>query len=367
MPEDNQPFPPGSPKEAPPLPQPQQGPPESASATPSPPTAATLKQRRNLSHTARPGFFSRGNILALLAGTGVYIITYLAIEFLASFDDQNWSAGSAIFIGLPFISSFIVAALVPEKRDASLVCFLSMLINLILSPFFLGEGVLCVVMALPIFAGITIIGAVMGSLIRGPGAKDARKPRRFMFLLVIAVLLIAAQDVLALRMGVPAETVTTQIELSGTREEVWKRLSFDRAPRARVPGWMRLWVAQPERFAFAEEGLRARRFVDFGERQYGDDADALRNKFVYEITEWKLGESCVFACRENHSRARNWVALLDTRVELSDGSTPQTTRVTLRTRYKRKLGPAFYFAPFLKAAVEGMQEMLAKEIGDSKQ
>ncbi len=310
----------------------------------------------------RPGFFSRGNIFALLAGTGIYIITYLAIELLAAYEDPSWQASALIFIGLPFLSSFMVAALVPDKKDASLACLLSMLINLLLSPFFLGEGVLCVVMALPIFAGIAIIGAVMGSLIRAPGGKESRRPKSYMFLLTGLIFLVMTQDVLALRMGVPAQSVTTEVELNGTREEVWKRLSFDRAPTARVPGWMRLWVAQPERFAFAQEGVKARRFVDFGPPQYGDDADAIRNKFVYEITEWRPGEACVFACRENHSRARNWIALLDTRLELSEGSSAQTTRVTLRTRYKRKLGPAFYFGPFLKAAVEGMQEMVVREL-----
>lgn len=289
------------------------------------------------------------------------MLTYLVIEFLSALDDQSWSAGALIFVGMPFISAFIVAALAPDKRDATGLCFLSMLINLLLSPFFLGEGLFCVVMALPIFAGITIIGALAGSLIRWAGDSSARR-RNFIIFLVAALLLLMTHDILALRAGVPAENVTTQFELRGTREEIWKRLSFDRVPTARVPMWMRLWVAQPERYAFTGEVLGTKRFVDFGERRYGDDADAIRNKFVYEITEWKPGESCVFSCRENHSRARNWIALLDTRVELSAGDSPQVTRVTLTTRYKRKLGPSVYFAPFLKWAVEGMQDMLVEEI-----
>lgn len=305
-------------------------------------------------------FFGKRNIFALFIGSGVFVIAYLIMALLGG------EYGSALlFAAMPLASAFIVGMLAPARKMIFGTCFFSLMINLVLSPFMLAEGLFCVVMAAPIFCVVTAIAALAAWLIRREPTQprpNKNIPAKLMLLILASIGGASVWDEIVLHAGAPIETVRTEVEISASRGEVWNRLTFDRASAAKVPLWLRLWVAQPERYAFNATGVGARRETDFGPPHYGDDADAIRNKLVYEITEWRENEACAFQCRENHSRMRKWLDLLDTRVEFSDGSAAKT-RVVFTTRYRRKIGPSLYFTPFLSAAVRGLHDMLAQEIG----
>lgn len=315
------------------------------------------------------GFYGKRNIVALLAGSGIFALGYWLVTLI---DHGKGGTSSIIFLGLPTLSTILVASLAPTRKMIFKSCYISLLFNLILSPFLYAEGVFCVIMAAPIFAAMTAVTALFVWLARSelpepkpPSKPPMNPPAKLMLLLIFGILGGSVWDEITLQNGAPIETVTSEIEISASRGKVWDRLTFDRAPISEIPTWLKLWVKNPDHFAFGTTGLGARRETDFGSPRYGDDHDAIRNKLVYEITEWTQPAACTFACKENHSRMRNWIDLLDTRVELHDAGTQNvtgSTRVTLTTRYRRRVGPSIYFTPFLNAAVRGMHEMLEHEL-----
>ncbi|MEI6234397.1 MAG: SRPBCC family protein [Planctomycetota bacterium] len=304
-------------------------------------------------------FYGKRNLIALLAGSGIYAICYVLLMVMSRGDGSS----ALLFIVMPILSTWVVARLTPSPTMIYRTSFASMFFNLVLSPFMFGEGAFCIIMAAPIFATMVAITAWAVHLVRRERVSVPINPAKTLLLMLgLAVLAGAVWDEVTLRNGAPVETVRSEVEIPAPRAEVWKRLTFDRVPVATVPMWLKLWVKQPERYAFSATGIGARRETDFGEPRYGDDADAIRNKLIYEIAEWQENDAVTFVCKENHSRMRNWIDLLDTRVQLSDAS-GGATHVVFTTRYRRRVGPSLYFTPFLNAATRGTHVMLGQEMG----
>lgn len=299
--------------------------------------------------------WDRARILAMFAGTGVYVLLYMLLML------TGLAFTGLLFLLLPLFSAMLVAALVSRREHVMSTCFLSLLFNACASFLFLGEGVICVLMASPVFAGMTFAGA---AAIRRSRFADYGPPRWTVWVLIAALVGYASYDAVVLARGVPERAVTTSVNLPVARAEAWRSLSFDRPPVATMPKWL-FALPAPDRYVFAAEGLGAERWVDYGAPVQGDDADRPRGRLVYRITEWSPEQEAVFACVRDETRIGRWVELLETRVLLEDqpavgGATG--TRITLTTRYRRRLGPDFYFVPLMDGAIAGMHGMLAEEL-----
>jgi hypothetical protein len=300
--------------------------------------------------------WDRPRVAAMLAGTGSFVALYLLLVL------TRVSASALLFLLLPFFSSMLVANLVSRREHVMSTCMLSMLFNGIASFLFLGEGFLCVMMASPLFMGMTWLGACLARSARF-GLDTPQNPRRWTIMLVTGALFgYAAWDARVLALGAPERSVSNSYEIAAPREAVWRALSLDRTPTTPLPAWL-FALPVPERYAFAEQGEGAIRYVDYGAPVHGDDADRPRGRMVFRVAEWDPGCRAVFVCTRNETRIGGWLELIETSVELDVAAgDPARTRVTLTTRYRRKLGPALYYETLMDAGIAAMHDVLAGEI-----
>ncbi len=292
--------------------------------------------------------WDRARIKAMFFGTGTFVSIYVLIVV------SGEPASALLFLIAPFISSLIVAATVSRREHIISTCFQSFFVNLLASFILLGEGFFCAVMAAPIFAIMTWFGAWIG-------LKARPKTSHMWNVMIAALLAFSAYDAAVLAKGAPVRTVTSTFRFAAPVEKIWRGTSFSREPSACVPLWLRLWVPRAEKLDFSGEGVGARRVVDFGAPQPGDDGDTPRGKIVFEITEWTPNEACAFVCRENETKLGQWLELGETRMTLSADASGETV-VTFTSAYRRKLGPAFYFVPFMDAALGDVHGMLFEEM-----
>ena len=306
-------------------------------------------------------------IKAMFAGTGVFVLLYIFIAITGA------AASAFLFLFMPLASSMTVACLVSKREQVLSTCFLSLVVNLAASFFILGEGIFCAAMAFPIFAAATY---VTGTWIRDARfgweapKHGIRGSNNIKLLILVGVLGYTAYDAAVLAIGAPNQTVSTIVELNASPEEVWHKLSFKGRPSIPVSLWLRHWIPLPQQYDFSAEGIGAQRIIDFGQKQAGDDDDTPRGRITFEVTQWEVGRSCAFMCRSNPTKIGQWVELGDTRVELRPqgrpGSGSVSTQMTLTTTYRRKLGPATYFTPFMNAGISSMHEVLIGEMKEKR-
>ena len=309
-----------------------------------------------------PEFMDRSSLdrscfLAIFLGAWIFVGLY------ALFALTRNGTTAYFFLAVPFVTGSVVSLTVNFREQIFKSTLLSLFVNGLITLVFLPEGTVCLLMASPIILIMTLFGAWGCSLTRYGG--DPKKPRKLLSLLLGGILVFSAAD--SYLMASRSEQITqTEFVLDGSRDEIWARLSFDRQPRAPMPGWLDWWMHAPEKYAFGGEGLNAQRYVDFGPAQAGDDEDRPRGKIIFMVTRWEPGQSVEFTCSDNQTRLDKWIDLGVTRVELIDEKTVEVagakTRVRLTTQWRRKLGPGFYFTPFLRAGVAEAHQVLAAEL-----
>jgi uncharacterized protein YndB with AHSA1/START domain len=175
------------------------------------------------------------------------------------------SYGTVVFCLSPGISSFFAVILhewarpgrpgtswVITKAVIGVMAVLCALATLLAGG---GEGLICILMALPFAVLMALLGAVLGAAIVEVGSR----PNPLPMLMSILVLYPAAQQY---EVSHPAPVVprliTTQLEVAAPPAQVWATLTRPvRYPAA--TGWFRAGVVYPTRTAFAQEAATGRR------------------------------------------------------------------------------------------------------------
>ncbi|MCA1631391.1 MAG: hypothetical protein LC774_13835 [Acidobacteria bacterium] len=159
----------------------------------------------------------KGAAAGLLTGVGFGLGGFFLLR------DNTGSMGSVLFLLLPAVAGFAAAAATPRAKvvAASLVTALGLcLIILLISG---AEGVVCVLMALPLIAAGVAIGALCGYLFRKHVILESRSPRTFeLSILALAPLLLIGADAAEqpYRRVVREETFVTTVALDAPTEAV---------------------------------------------------------------------------------------------------------------------------------------------------
>ena len=300
--------------------------------------------------------WNRARLKAMYYGTGVFMALYIVMAVSHS------EITSTLFLVLPFFSSMLVARTVSWRDQVMRTCFLSLLVNILASFLFLGEGIICIVMASPIFVLMTWIGA---AAVRGARFNDSRYvgPGRAAMFLVGGIFAFTAYDNIVLAHGAPIRSVSSEVTFAAPRERVWKAMSFKRASRVPISGWLGWFLPPPDQYDFKAEGDGAFRAMHYLAKNPHADGDTPRGTIAIVTTEWIPEDGAIFACVRNDTKIDKWFGLIDTRITLETlPAEPQKTRMRLTTRYQRHLGPGLYFNALMDYASEKMHEVLAGEM-----
>ena len=224
----------------------------------------------------RQGQLLREALAGIAAGLAVSVPTVLISVFVVK------SYSTPLFLGTPFSLGAITAYFVNRHGQRSLgdtlravtagLCFLTGVMFL-----FAIEGVLCLLMALPLAIVVAGLGAVLGRAIARLDP-EAAAPASLMVLILPVVVVVDAR--VALR---PPHEVVTSIDIAAPPQRVWDNVVrfSDLAPPTE---WLfRAGVAYPERARIDGVGVGAIRYCQFST---GD--------FVEPITEWRAPERLAF-------------------------------------------------------------------------
>ncbi len=246
---------------------------------------------------------------------------------------------AALFIGIPALLAILV---VFAARPVSLVgtIFKAITIGLLLAGMFLHEGIVCLLMAAPLFYAI---GLLVGGLVEEARRRSARGGPIASCLLVLVLVPLSFEGVTPDLSFPREERIAVEREIAAPPAEVARALA--RSPRfaAPLPAFLRLGFPRP--VAVSGTGLApgSRRTVHFagGEGRPGD--------LVLEVAAAGPGR-VRFHTVSDGSKVAHWLAWEDATVEWAPAG-PGRTRVRWTQSFRRDLDPAWYFGPWERYAV----------------
>lgn len=278
-------------------------------------------------------FYLVGIILALAAAGTVF--SYLVHSELKQ--------TALLYIGLPSLIAIMLTLFV-QPKSAMGVTFLTITLGALMSGIVFQEGIICIVIALPIFY---IFGALVVWMIRfvcnGFGSAPSLHAQILLTLPVVLMSLEGTHPMLSFERG---QEVQVSRVVHGTAVDVEMTLAGPVAFAQTLPAFLRLGFPTPNAEGATGQGLEvgAERIVPF-EMQGGDGG-------TMHLRVAERNDSSVrFVFVENSTATGDWLRLHDALVEWREVS-PDATEVTWTFRYERLLDPAWYFGPLERYAVE---------------
>jgi hypothetical protein len=248
---------------------------------------------------------------------------------------HNLNHTSLVFMGIPAVIA--IAMLFVRPRTAIGTVNKVIVIALCLSGAVFGEALVCLLLSLPIFL---LVGTGIGVVINWVRAWNSPEPppsSRWRAAIGLALLPLGAEGV------VPGFEFTREEEISATQivaaspNEVRAALastpSFDR----RLPPFFRLGFPKPSHAMGAGLGVGNQRSVVFLHGEHHSGALVMR---ISEVDT----TSVTFSTVRDSSYITHWLAWHGSKVEWKPVG-PGQTQVTWTLRYRRRLGPAWYFVP----------------------
>lgn len=218
--------------------------------------------------------------LPALIGLGC---TYCAVRLFSSY-------GWPLFLGLPIVVSFVSALIYRRTGHASwassyCVGLLSILLLGAVILVFAIDGILCLLMALPLAMALALVGSSLGYLL---GKRlSAGVSRALPLLFVVAFPLLVAFENHTVS---PPElhAVTTRIAIAAPIQDVWDEvIAFDRIT-APPTGIFRMGIAYPIEARIEGHGVGAIRYCVFS-----------TGPFIEPITTWDAPHKLAFSVTSN--------------------------------------------------------------------
>lgn len=302
--------------------------------------------------------FTAGNniLVALLFVTAVFAVAYRSIE--AGELMQTYAA----FVGLPFTVGVLTTYLVrPQsglgatlKVTTVMLCLVSVL---------LGEGMVCILMAAPMFYVVAIIGyGVVASISKFFGP---RGPGKSMILLVLTalpylwgVLASNPHDIANAR----TMTVKNSLFVAAPPSTVWSTLHQGELVSTQFPLFLRLGFPLPTQLERSENGT-ARLTFDPGSEPWPG-----ANVIVSRETSDKARQSLTFVIQEDGTKLSRWLTFRHTQfaVDSAEGG----SRIRQTTTWTQRMQPGLYWNSLQSFAMTQMHQYALshiKELSEASQ
>lgn len=223
------------------------------------------------------------------SGSGVEAIgTSLVVAIVMAMVSVHLAEGlgAILFVGSPLAMGVVAGYTYNKNSERGKTSTMLMALSTLAAAggvliLFAFEGVVCLLMALPLAAPFVIFGALIGrSVADGPITETSP------LLFILLVLPLAAWAEPALR-NERLYSVTSQVHIAATPAEVWPHVvSFPPLPPPREL-WFRLGIAYPIRARIEGQGIGAVRYCEFS-----------TGAFVEPITTWDEPNTLAFDVSE---------------------------------------------------------------------
>ena len=202
--------------------------------------------------------------------------------------------GITLFVGTPFLIGAVAAYVCGrtgglETYRGILAAFLSLAGGGLALTLVAIEGMVCILMAIPIASPIVVLGALVGHSVA------RRHSTTFAGLAMVFALVPAGSLIEHETSPVPARVVTTTIEVDASPEQVWPFVvSFEEI--STPPAWyFRTGLAYPLRARIVGSGVGAMRYCEF-----------TTGAFVEPITAWDAPHRLAFDVASHPPPLQEW-------------------------------------------------------------
>ena len=278
--------------------------------------------------------------------TAVWWVVGLAVASsvgAALYHGLMWSGfghSAAMFLGLPAVLAILLAMTPKAKTVTGGIVKGITLMLLIVAPL-VGEGYLCILMAAPLFY---LVGVVVGLVVDETRRRRLSGRGTTLSCLAVILLPLCLEGVAPRLTFDRAQTVEVTRVVDGSASVVEAALGQSPRVGVRLPGFLRIGFPRP--LEATGEGLAEgdTRRIHFAGAE-GDPPGDL----VMRVEERSPGYAR-FVTVSDGSKLTQWVRWDGSEVEWRAIDAGHTA-VTWRIRFERQLDPAWYFAPWERAAV----------------
>ena len=229
---------------------------------------------------------------------------------------------SALFIGLPLLLGLLTIHLTHAAGPYGQVLRANAIGLAVVAPL-LGEGSICLLMAAPLFVGVSMLVVVVYNAVR--------RPRTLLCFVMLPVLLGVAEKH-SKRFTPGAEIVTTTVELCDAAES-WRATVRDVVP-----------VSKPAAF-FLQAGLPLPdTYVAHGDEVVVRFRSGARPAGLWRARRRLTPDGVAFEMIADTTKIGTWIRILESRVAVQE--TPNgAVLLTQTTRFIPLLFPMWYFVP----------------------
>ena len=289
----------------------------------------------------------RKNLLkGVLLGTALGVLLQLGGYLLVRGARSEF--GPVMFLLVPFVSGFAVAAVVRRRKRIAACCITGGIITFSAMLFFGLEGIICCAMSSPLVAAGVAIGALIGYRVRGRFIDNLPDPNKTtLLLLVLWPLFIAAADRVErpFRAVQQHEVFTTETTVTASPERVWDLVAEMHKLDGPRPFLLRAGLPNPTRCELNHPGVGGRRVCYF-------DSGII----AQEITTWQRPTFMGLRVTESTLPGRHWLTFTDASYELlAEGG---QTRIVRCTTIGTRLYPRWYWRPLERWGVTSEHEFV---------
>jgi hypothetical protein len=261
----------------------------------------------------------------------IIVAVVLLIGFLFLMDEQV-DYGYSFFIFFPISLGFAMGTLEKKNRQMGyagigLVLFLGFLVGN-------GwEGMICVLMAMPLFLIFLWIGIFAQRRIMKKEAEDSQK---LMFTLAPLLILLLANTIERMVTSEPQLiTIETAVELDYTPDQVFDQVKAMDKLDAEEPLGLWLGLPTPYKCELEADSVGAKRICHFS-----------NGNIIAQVTEFKKGEILKMDVVDYSLTGREWFEFVDASYTFKASGTKTT--ITRNSSYKSILHPRWYWEPLEK-------------------
>jgi hypothetical protein len=261
-----------------------------------------------------------------------------AALFYRIFINRGLGHSSAMFLGVPAVLA-ILLALTPKARTVTGGIIKGITLALLIVAPLLGEGYLCILFASPLFY---LVGILVGV-----GVDSFRRNRgTTLSCITLALLPLCMEGVVPQLTWSRGQSVAVTRVIPAPVSAVEASLAQSPRVGTALPRFLRIGFPRPLEASGQGLFVGATRIVHFAGAE-GDPPGDL----VMRVTERRPGYAR-FEKVSDDSKLTQWLRWDDSEVEWTPIDAGHT-RVTWRIHFERQLDPAWYFAPWERAAVRG--------------
>jgi hypothetical protein len=294
---------------------------------------------------ARPR--ARAVLAAIIAAVGVASAMYRGLVW------QQLHQTAALFIGIPVILAIIVVLWVSPRSATGVACK-AVSVGMLVSLMFLGEGMVCVLMAAPLFYAVAILIGISVDVAQRRVGPTGRTVSCIALLAFAPMSFEGVTDVTSFdRIERVVASKIVQAPSHAVARAIFEQPRFDRP----LPMFLRAGFPRP----IASEIQRAGHDMTWLIRMRGgemrlDGVEPATGDLILRLEESRPGFVRWRALRDD-SHLTHYLSWRDACVEWHATGT-DTTRVTWTLIFSRDLDPAWYFGPWERYATQLAAEYL---------